>query len=202
MSYYHIRIIDGGRVAQMCVTERSFGTSELRKRIYYRGNSPDDGPIMGYTQWMLVQQPDLAFRFVSERRYAEFWTGRGVLPQAIAGEARTVEVVLHLEKRVAGEVIHVERRRFPVLASGRRDRASREFELTLIRDIVGLGSSTRPDSAGRRWATQQIERTFRWTPTTREAREIADMVSRRAKRPLLGGRALRLVYPSATRSSP
>lgn len=47
-----------------------------------------------------------------------------------AGEVRTAEVVLHLEKRIPGEVIFVEHRRFPVLASGRRDRASMESEMT------------------------------------------------------------------------
>ena len=93
---------------------------------------------MGYTQWMLVQHLDLTFRFVSESRYAEFWFGRGTLPQVQPEAVRTVEVILHLEQRVAGEVI----------------------------------------------------------------RDIADMVSRRAKQPLLGGRPLRLVYPPATRSSP
>jgi hypothetical protein len=148
---------------------------------------------MGYTQWMLVQQSDLTFRFVTERRYADFHAGRGTLPQVRPAEVRTVEVVLHLERRAAGEVIHVEHRRFPVLAGGRRDPASMESELTLIRDIVGRNSSTRPNSARRRWATQQMERTFRWTPTAREAREIADVVSRRARQPLLGGSPVRLM---------
>lgn len=148
---------------------------------------------MGYTQWMLVQQSDLTFQFVTDRRYREFHAGRGILPQVRPAEVRTVEVVLHLERRAAAEVIHIDHRRFPVVASGRRDRASMEFELTLIRDIVGIHSSTRPDSARRRWAKRQIERTFRWTPTVREAGEIADMVSRRARRSLLGGRPLRLV---------
>jgi hypothetical protein len=158
--------------------------------------SDGNGSTMGYTRWMLVQQPDLTFRFVTEGRYADFYAGRGTLPQVWPGEVRTTEVVLHLERRTMGEVIHVEHRRFPVLASGRRDRVSMESELALLHDIVGLGSSTRPGSATRRWATQQIERTFRWTPTARETREIADMVSRRAKRPLLGGSPLRLVDES------
>ena len=140
---------------------------------------------MGYTQWMLVQESDVTFRFVGERRYGDFYAGRGTLPQVRPAEVRTVQVVLHLEQRAAGEVLHVEHRRFPVLANGRRDPASVESEMALIRDIVGSSSSTRPDSARRRWATRQIERTFRWTPTAREATEIADMVSRRAKRPLL-----------------
>lgn len=148
---------------------------------------------MGYTQWMLVQHSDLTFRFVTERRYGDFYAGRGTLPLVRPGEVRAVGVVLHLEQRAVGEVIHVEHRRFPVHASGRRDRASIESEWTLLRDIVGLSSSTRPGSARRRWATRQLERTFRWTPTAREAGEIADMVSRRAKRPLLGGRPLGLV---------
>jgi hypothetical protein len=145
---------------------------------------------MGYTQWMLVQQPDLTFQFVSARRYAEFHAGRGTLPQVRPGEVRTVELVLHLERRAPGEVIHVDHRRFPVLAGGRRDRASIESEFALIRDIVGIHSSRRPDSARRRWAKRQMERTFRWTPTAPETREIADLVSRRARQPLLGGRPL------------
>jgi hypothetical protein len=57
---------------------------------------------MGYTQWMLVQQSDLTFQFVAESRYAEFWSGRGTLPQVQPEEVRTVEVILHLEQRVAG----------------------------------------------------------------------------------------------------
>jgi hypothetical protein len=69
-------------------------------------------------------------------------------------------VVLHLEERRAGEVIHVEHHQFPVLATGRRDRASMESEMALIRDIVGSNSSTRPNLARRRWATRQIDRTF------------------------------------------
>lgn len=105
-------------------------------------------------------------------------------------------MVLHLEKRIPGEVIFVEHRRFPVLASGRRDRASMDSEMAFIGDIVGINTSPRPNSARRRWATQQLERTFRWTPTACEAREIADMVSRRAKQPLLGGSPLRLVGSS------
>ena len=160
---------------------------------------------MGYTQWLLVQQSDLAFRFVTESRYGEFHAGRGNLPQIWPGEVRTVGLILHLERRVVGEVIHVDHRRFPVLPNGRRDPASMESEMDLIRDIVGLDSSTRPNSARRRWATRQMERMYRWTPTAREAREIADLVSRRAKRPLLGGRPLRLVESdsaASTRTSP
>src|SRR4051812_3481953 len=91
--------------------------------------SANNGLTMGYTQWMLVQQSDLAFRFVTESRYAEFHAGRGTLPQVRPAEVRTVEVVLHLERRTAGEVIHVEHRRFPVLASGRRERTSMQSEL-------------------------------------------------------------------------
>jgi hypothetical protein len=124
------------------------------------GTSAGDGPTMGYTQWLLVQHSDLTFRFVSERRYVDFWNGRGPLPQAHPGEVRTIEVVLHLEERRAGEVIHVEHHQFPVLATGRRDRASMESEMALIRDIVGSNSSTRPNLARRRWATRQIDRTF------------------------------------------
>ena len=53
---------------------------------------------MGYTRWLLVQQSDLRFQFVSERRYEEFYGGYGTLPQAWPGEVLTVEVVLHLER--------------------------------------------------------------------------------------------------------
>ena len=156
---------------------------------------------MGYTQWILVQQSDLAFGFVTDRRYADFHAGRGPLPQVRPAEVRTVEVVLHLERRTAGEVIHVDHRRFPVLPNGRRDPASMESEMALIRDIVGIDSSPRPNSARRRWATRQMECAYRWTPTAREAREIADLVSRRAKRSLLGGRPLRLVDSDSATST-
>jgi hypothetical protein len=52
---------------------------------------------MGYTQWLLVQQSDLTFRFVTESRYGEFHAGRGSLPQVRPADVRTVEVMLHLE---------------------------------------------------------------------------------------------------------
>ena len=52
---------------------------------------------MGYTQWLLVQQSDLTFQFVTESRYGEFHAGRGSLPQVRPADVRTVEVMLHLE---------------------------------------------------------------------------------------------------------
>jgi len=55
---------------------------------FSRRTSAANGPIMGYTQWMLVQQSDLTFRFVAERRYADFYAGRGTLPQARPAEVR------------------------------------------------------------------------------------------------------------------
>ena len=169
--------------------------------VLSREPPPATARPMGYTHWLLVQQSDLTFQFVTDSRYGEFHAGRGTLPQARSGEVRTVELVLHLERRAAEEVIHVDHRRFPVLASGRRDPASMESEMDLIRDIVGLDSPTRPKSARRRWATRQMECAYRWTPTAREAREIADLVSRRAKRPLLGGRPLRLVESDSATST-
>lgn len=76
---------------------------------------------MGYTQWILAQHSDLTFRFVADSRYGNFHAARATLPQVEPGEVRIVELVLHLEEHAASEVIFVEYRRFPVLASGRRD---------------------------------------------------------------------------------
>ena len=148
---------------------------------------------MGYTQWILVQQSDLTFRFVADSRYGNFRVGRAALPQVVPGEVRLVEVVLHLEDGVPAELLLVEHRRFPVLESGLRDPASIDWEMTLIREIMGAEACRRPELARRRWAKRQQSTAFRWRPTAREQMEIADAVSQRAKQPLLGGRPLRLV---------
>ena len=137
---------------------------------------------MGFTQWLIVHHPDLTFGFVSEARYVRFWNGHGTLPQVRPGEVRAVEVSLRLEQRTAREIVHIAHRRFPALESGHRDDAFRQMELSLIGDIMALGPLTAAESARRLWARHQVERTFRWTPTTAESREIADLVSRRAKR--------------------
>ena len=152
---------------------------------------------MGYTQWFLVQQPDGSFKFVSDGRYADFHAGGAALQQAKPGEVLTVEVVLHLERGVPGEVIFVEHRRFPVLGSGRRDPESIHQEIVVIRETMGAAQSASPEPASLRWARRQRDTVFRWTPTATEARAIADAVSRRAKEPLLGGRVLRLVSETA-----
>ena len=147
---------------------------------------------MGYTQWLLVQQSDGSFKFVSDARYADFHAGRTALQQAKPGEVLTVEVVLHLEDRVPGEVIFVEHRRFPVLENGHRDPASIEWELNLIRETMSAALCESREPATLRWARRQHAAAFRWTPTESESQLIADMVSRRAKQPLLGGRVLHL----------
>jgi hypothetical protein len=148
---------------------------------------------MGYTMWYLVQQPDHTFRFVSKTRYQDFHAGRSALPNACPGEVLTVELVLRLHQRAAVEVVRLEHRRFPVLPNGRRDPASIDSEWALICAAVGGLLSPQPELPRRRWATRQSSGAFRWTPTADEARAIADVVSRRAKRPLLGGRPLRVV---------
>jgi hypothetical protein len=148
---------------------------------------------MGYTQWILVQQPDLTFRFVADSRYGNFHAGRAGLPQVTPGEVRIVELILHLEKRFVSEVIFVEHRRFPVLESGLRDPASIDWEMTLVGEIMGAAAGAGPNSARRRWARQQQIVSFRWTPTLDEERAIADAVSRRARQSLLGGRVLEIV---------
>ena len=152
---------------------------------------------MGCTHWILVQLPDLTFQYVGEGRYVDFRTGKGALPEISPGEVRIVEVMLHLEEDAEPELIHVEYRRYPVLENGHRDPASIEWEFDLIRAVVGMPSNTRPGSPERRWASRQMASTFQWTPTPDEARAIGDAVSRKAKRPLLGGRPLRLVRGSA-----
>ena len=153
---------------------------------------------MGFTHWLVIQQADLTFRFVSEARYVEFWNGRGALPQMQPGEVRVVQIALHLEQPAASEVLHVEYRRFPVAASGRRDEASTNSEMGLVRDVMGLSDATVADAARRQWAKQQIECNYRWTPTVTEEKEIADMVSRRARQSLLGGSPFRLLKPRRT----
>jgi len=152
---------------------------------------------MGHTQWFLVQQPDLTFRFVGESRFGNFRIGRADLPQALPGEVRLVQVILHLEEPPASEVIHIECRRFPVLPSGMRDAASIEWEMTVARDIVGSGAFRQRSAARRRWAKRQQDTVFSWTPTPDERFAIADMVSHRAKQPLLGGRVLHMVRKAA-----
>jgi hypothetical protein len=161
-------------------------------RLFARG-----ALAMGYTQWILVQQPGGLFKFVSDARYADFHAGGAPLEQAKPGEVLTVEVVLHLEDRVPGEVIFVEHRRFPVLENGRRDPESIHLELNLIRETMGAALSGAHEPASLRWARRQHQAVFRWTPTDDEDQAIADMVSRRAKQPLLGGRVLRLVSETA-----
>jgi hypothetical protein len=86
-----------------------------------------------------------------------------------------------------------------VLASGLRDPASIEWEHSLIRAIVGHPMSAEPGSPEHRLAGRQTDQTFRWTPTGDEARAIADTISRKAKRPVLGGRPLRLVARTVRR---
>ena len=177
---------------------RSSDGGHARKWSHYSRTFATGGTTMGFTVWYLVRQADHSFRFVANTRYGDFHSGRSTLPEARPGEVLTVEVVLHLEQRAPGEVIHVEHRRFPVLASGRRDPASIEWEWALMCDVVGSTSSARPESARRRWATRQLSAAFQWTPTAVEARAIADAVSRRAKQPLLGGRPLRVVDGTAS----
>ena len=155
---------------------------------------------MGFTHWIFVQLPDLTFQYVGEGRYVDFRTGKGTLPEVRPGEVRIVEVMLHLDEEADPELIHLEHRRYPVLENGHRDPASIEWEFHLIRAVVGMPSTSRSDSAERRWATRQMASTFQWTPTPDEARAIGDTVSSLAKRPLLGGRPLRLVGGTARRT--
>jgi hypothetical protein len=148
---------------------------------------------MGCIHWIFVQLPDLTFQYVDEGRYVDFRMGKGTLPEVSPGEVRIVEVMLHLEGEAEPEVLHVEHRRYPGLENGLRDQASIEWEFDLSRAVVGMPMTTRSGSAERRWVTRQMASAFRWTPTLEEARALADAVSRKAKRPLLGGRPLRLV---------
>ena len=151
---------------------------------------------MGFTHWIFVQLPDFTFHYVGEARYVDFRTGKGTLPEVWRGEVRLVEVMLDLDDNLEPWPIHVEYRRYPVLENGHRDQASIEWEFDLIRAVVGMPSTTRPGSPKRRWASRQMAGTFQWTPTPDEARAIGDAVSRKAKRPVLGGTPLRLLEGS------
>lgn len=151
------------------------------------------GKFMGYTQWILVQDSSMAFGFVPDRQYGGFHAGNLPLRQVRPGEVRTVEVVLYLENRFVTDVLRVDHIRFPVLANGVRDPAAMEWELTLVADILLAGSSTRAEPAARRFAEHQVAGSFRWIPTASETKAIADMISRRAKRPLLGGSPIQLL---------
>ena len=148
---------------------------------------------MGYTQWILVQSPELTFHFVSEKRYGHFHAGRAPLPQARPGEVRTAEVMLYLDGRFATELLALNHRRFPVLAHGVRDPASMSLEMILIAEVISAGLWIGRDSATQRFIRRQMDGAFRWTPTAREAQAIADVVNRRARWPLLGGNSVRLV---------
>ena len=148
--------------------------------------------IMGYTQWILVQDSDLAFGFVPDRQYGGFHAGNLPLQQVRPGEVRTVEVVLYLENRFVSDVLRVDHLRFPVLANGVRDPAAMEWEMTLVAEILLAGSRTRAEPATRRLVAHQAAGSSRWIPTANETKAIADMISRRAKRPLLGGSPVRL----------
>jgi len=145
---------------------------------------------MGYTQWILVQEPDRTFRFVTLRRYARFHAGLATLPQIESGEVRTVEVTLEFHRRAVSEVLRLDHRRVPVLLdSGQRDPGFMEWEISLVPELLGLSSGTRADSARRRFAQRQLAGVRVWIPTAEEASAIANAVSRRSKRPLLGGEA-------------
>jgi hypothetical protein len=148
---------------------------------------------MGYTQWILLQDSDRAFGFLPNRRYSAFHAGNAPLPQVRPGEVRTVEVVLHLEHRCVTDVLRVDHMRFTVLTNGVRDPAAMEWEFSLIAQISPGSPRVGPGSATRRFAERQMAGAFRWTPTASETRAIADTISRRAKRPLLGRRPIRLV---------
>jgi hypothetical protein len=155
---------------------------------------------MAYNHWFLVQRSDCSFRFVGEGRFVNFRLGKGKLPEVRSGEVRVVDVVLDLEDDLDAWLIHVEYRRFPVLASGYRDPASIEWEWSLVRAVVGTRATTQPGSPERQLATRQTAQTFRWKPTADEVRAIGDAISRRAKRPLLGGNPLRLLASTVRRS--
>jgi len=154
---------------------------------------------MGFTHWFFVQLPDLTWRYVGEGRYNEFWLGRTTLPQVQPGEVRLVEVMLDLQDDLDAWLIHVEYRRYPVLETGQREAESMELEGKLIQTIMGMRSTVPTGSPEYEWAKKQTANTFRWTPNADEARAIGDVVSRKAKRPVLGGTPLRLEAKSARR---
>src|SRR5215831_17071939 len=116
---------------------------------------------MGYTQWILVQDSDLAFGFVPDRLYAGFHAGSLPLQQVRPGEVRTVEVVLYLENRFVSDVLRVDHLRFPVLANGVRDPAAMEWERTLVAEILLAGSPTRAEPATRRFVAHEGAGSFR-----------------------------------------
>jgi hypothetical protein len=155
---------------------------------------------MGYTHWFFVQLPDLTFRYVGEGRFMNFWIGKAMLPQVQPGQVRLVEVMLDLQDDLDAWLLHVEYRRFPVLESGYRDSASMELEHKLTQTLMGMRSNVKPGSPEHRWAKEQTANTYRWTPNADEARAIGDIVSRKAKRPVLGSRPLRLATKPARRA--
>ena len=69
---------------------------------------------MGYTQWILVQDSDLAFGFVPDRQYGAFHAGNLPLQQVRPGEVRTVEVVLHWISLQAASAMALRRLRIVV----------------------------------------------------------------------------------------
>jgi hypothetical protein len=135
---------------------------------------------------------------MGEGRYVDFRTGKGTLPEVSPGEVRLVEVMLDLDDDLDPWLIHVEYHRYPVLENGHRDQASIKWEFDLIRAVVGMPSTTQPASPERRLASRQLASTFEWTPTPDEVRALADVVSRKAKRPVLGGTPLRLLDGSSS----
>lgn len=144
---------------------------------------------MGYAQWILVQDSARNFRFVSDRGYKSFHAGSAPLPQVSPREVRVVDVLVHLEARIAARVHTLNHRRFAVLDDGVRDPAEMEWEMALCGMIPFTGS------ARRRLIERHIAGAFRWVPSADDARAIADAVNRRARWPLLGRTALRLLGP-------
>ena len=102
-------------------------------------------------------------------------------------------MLLHLEHRCVTDVLRVDHMRFTVLTNGVRDPAAMEWEFSLIAQISPGSPRVGPGSATRRFAERQMAGAFRWTPTASETGAIADAISRRAKRPLLGRHPIRLV---------
>lgn len=148
---------------------------------------------MGYTQWVLVQDADLAFAFVPYARYSSFHAGATPLPQVRPGEVRLVEIVLYLENRVATKLHSLHYRRFPVLANGIRDPEAINREMSLFVSLPFSDPQTGTESARGRFVQRQLNTEFRWTPTASELQSIAKAVNRRAKRPLMGRSPIQLV---------